>query len=77
MAMTKIRREVTTTIADVTFGDGEHKTFYLYGAYSAKRAKSAIAKVDSRSIVDLELNMDVQEYEMSLEDFVKHATLKN
>lgn len=76
MAQTKIRREVMTTIANVTYADGTSGVVYLYGSYTTKRAIGVIQRSMGKTIRDIELDYSVNEYEMSIEDFVHHATLR-
>lgn len=74
MAATKIRREVMTTKATVLFEDGTTEVYSMAGAYTEKRARNVIGKSTGRDIASIDLDYSVEEYEMSLEDFVKHAT---
>ena len=81
MAQTRIRREVMTTLyegtrsADTDTGDVEHIEGKLAGAYTEKRLNSVLSRSNPGYFIDAHVTgYEVNEYSMSLEDFIRYAT---
>lgn len=79
MAQTRIRREVMTTFYEGTrstdTGDVEHIEGKLAGAYNEKRLNSVLSRSNPGYFIDAHVTgYEVNEYSMSLEDFIRYAT---
>lgn len=74
MAATKVRRELMTSHVHATYQDGSKDEFNLGGAYTEKRARNVIERETGKSVQEVTIDYSVDEYEMSIEDFMKYGT---
>ena len=79
-----MQREVTSTtvrLAKIDVVNGEPKMVHLpeevfVGNVSMEHAQRLLNKKYGSPVTILELETDTQVYEMAVEDFIKHATLR-
>lgn len=74
MAATKVRRELMTSHVHTLFQDGSNEVYNLGGAYTEKRARNVIERETGKPVCEVTIDYSVDEYEMSIEDFIKYGT---